>query len=87
MPYACKFFFAWFCACDIDFFVDITSKKTLSFRANGNADVSLIAKNLVGGGGHINASGGLFGAFKDCNDYTNIKAQFQNLIDQKTKEE
>ena len=72
---------------DIDFFVDITSKKTLSFRANGNADVSLIAKNLVGGGGHINASGGLFGAFKDCNDYTNIKAQFQNLIDQKTKEE
>ena len=42
---------------DYDFFIDVSSRKTLSFRANGKIDVSLMAKNLVGGGGHKNASG------------------------------
>ena len=68
---------------DYDFFIDITSKKTLSFRANGKVDVSLMAKNLVGGGGHVNASGGLFAAFKDSFDYGNIKSQVVDLITKK----
>ncbi|QOW64410.1 DHH family phosphoesterase [Campylobacter hepaticus] len=67
---------------DYDFFVDISSKKTLSFRANGNIDVSLMAKNLVGGGGHKNASGGLFVSFKD-GPYHHIKAQIMDLIKNK----
>ena len=71
---------------DFDFFIDVTSKKTLSFRANGKVDVSQMAKNLVGGGGHINASGGFFTNFKDGFNYSLIKAQIVELIDKKTKD-
>lgn len=71
---------------DYDFFIDITSKKTMSFRANGKVDVSAMAKHLVGGGGHANASGGLFNAFKDGFEYESIKSQVVELIDKKTKE-
>lgn len=71
---------------DIDFFIDVTSKKTLSFRANGRVDVSQMAKNLVGGGGHVNASGGMFAGFKDSFNYNNIKAQIVDLITKKTLE-
>ncbi|TKX32433.1 DHH family phosphoesterase [Campylobacter aviculae] len=68
---------------DYDFFVDISSRKTLSFRANGKIDVSIMAKNLVGGGGHKNASGGLFSGYKDSANYNYIKAQFLDLIKSK----
>ncbi|MFQ6342102.1 DHH family phosphoesterase [Campylobacter sp. VTCC 70190] len=68
---------------DYDFFIDVSSRKTLSFRANGKVDVSLMAKNLVGGGGHKNASGGLFAAFKDGTNYNHIKAQIVDLIKSK----
>ncbi|MBM0637030.1 DHH family phosphoesterase [Campylobacter sp. VicNov18] len=68
---------------DYDFFIDVSSKKTLSFRANGKIDVSLMAKNLVGGGGHKNASGGLFAAFKDGSNYNHIKTQIMDLIKSK----
>lgn len=68
---------------EFDFFIDIGSRKTLSFRANGKIDVSVMAKNLVGGGGHKNASGGLFAAFKDSADYQYIKAQIVDLIQSK----
>lgn len=68
---------------DYDFFVDVSSRKTLSFRANGKIDVSLMAKNLVNGGGHKNASGGLFASYKDSSNYDNIKAQFIDLIKNK----
>lgn len=68
---------------EFDFFVDVSSKKTLSFRANGKLDVSLMAKKLVGGGGHKSASGGLFVGFKDSSDYEYIKAQIEDLIKSK----
>ena len=70
---------------DYDFFLDVNSKKTLSFRSNNKVDVSLIAQTLVGGGGHKNASGGFFAAFKDSSDYSFIKNQILDLI--KSKEE
>ncbi|PSM52555.1 oligoribonuclease NrnB [Campylobacter blaseri] len=72
---------------DIDFFLDMTSRKTMSFRANNSADVSLIAKELVGGGGHVNASGGFYPAFKDGHTYEIIKKQIVDLIEKKTKAE
>ncbi len=65
---------------DYDFFIDVSSRKTLSFRANGKIDVSLMAKNLVDGGGHKNASGGLFVAYKDSANYDFIKEQIIELI-------
>ncbi|KAA6230209.1 3'-to-5' oligoribonuclease B [Campylobacter sp. LR291e] len=68
---------------DYDFFVDINSRKAVSFRANGNFDVSLMAKKLVGGGGHKSASGGLFAGFKDSSNYNYIRAQFIDLIKSK----
>ncbi|MDA3046613.1 3'-to-5' oligoribonuclease B [Campylobacter sp. VBCF_06 NA8] len=70
---------------DMDFFIDVTSKKTLSFRANGKVDVSAMAKNLLGGGGHANASGGIFIGFKDANSYEAIKSQIEQLINLKTQ--
>lgn len=69
---------------DMDFFIDVTSRKTMSFRANGKIDVSQMAKNLVGGGGHINASGGFYTGFKDDYSYALIKAQIVELISKKT---
>ena len=68
---------------DVDFFLDVKNKKTLSFRSNGKVDVSLIANELVGGGGHKNASGGLFASFKDSSNYSFIKAQIIDLIKSK----
>lgn len=72
---------------DFDFFIDVSSKKTLSFRANGKLDVSLMAKKLVGGGGHKNASGGFFAAFRDSFNYELIKEQIMLLIRSKTGDE
>lgn len=71
---------------EFDFFIDVSAKKTLSFRANGKVDVSAMAKRLVGGGGHKNASGGLFMGFKDSADYEFIKAQIVDLIKSKEAE-
>ena len=72
---------------EFDFFLDVNSRKSISFRANGNVDVSEMARALVGGGGHKNASGGLFASFKDSSDYAIIKAQITDLIKSKELEE
>jgi len=69
---------------DFDFFMDITSRKTVSFRANGVVDVSKMAIKLANGGGHPNASGGLFSGFKDSFVYGKIKKQVNDLITKKT---
>ena len=68
---------------DFDFFMDITSRKTISLRANGKVDVSKMAAHLANGGGHPNASGGLVGSFKDGFVYKNIKKQIEDLITKK----
>ncbi|MDR2789488.1 MAG: 3'-to-5' oligoribonuclease B [Campylobacteraceae bacterium] len=70
---------------DYDFFMDITSRKTVSFRANGKADVSKIAHELANGGGHQNASGGAITLFRDSFMYENVKNQIIELI--KSREE
>lgn len=65
---------------DFDFFMNITSRKSISLRANGKVDVSIMAKELANGGGHPNASGGMLNTFKDSFLYDNIKAQVENAI-------
>ncbi len=65
---------------NFDFFMDITSRKTISLRANGKIDVSKMAAHLANGGGHPNASGGLIGSFKDGFIYANIKKQVEDII-------
>ncbi len=68
---------------DFDFFMDVTGRKTISLRANGNIDVSLMAQEIAGGGGHKNASGGKLNNFKDSFVYDNIKSQIQDILNGK----
>ena len=72
---------------DFDFFMDINSKKGVSIRADDGLDVSVMAAKLFGGGGHKNASGGVFLQFKDGFLYEEIKKQLQDYINLKVKEE
>lgn len=65
---------------DFDFFMDVTSKKTISLRANGKIDVSKMAARIGNGGGHPNASGGLLNSFKDSFVYDNIRKQINDII-------
>ncbi|MDR2341427.1 MAG: 3'-to-5' oligoribonuclease B [Campylobacteraceae bacterium] len=68
---------------DYDFFMDVTSRKTVSFRANGKVDVSKIAAELANGGGHPNASGGALSNFRDSFSYDIVKNQIVELIKSK----
>lgn len=65
---------------DFDFFMDVTSKKTISLRSNGKVDVSKMAAHLANGGGHHNASGGLLSNFKEAFTYDAIKTQVMSII-------
>ena len=65
---------------DFDFFMDITSRKTVSLRANGKIDVSKMAARIGNGGGHPNASGGLLNGFKDSFIYDNVRKQVMDII-------
>jgi len=53
----------------------------MSLRANNKVDVSMIAKEWAGGGGHPNASGGRLSGFKEQFRYDKVKRQMQNIID------
>lgn len=68
---------------EYDFFMDVTSRKTVSFRSNGKVDVSKISHVLANGGGHPNASGGSLSNFRDSFLYDVIKNQINDLIKSK----
>ena len=65
---------------EFDFFMDINGRKNISMRANNKVDVSKIAKELFGGGGHANASGGKCDTFKDSFEYEKVKEQIQEIM-------
>ncbi len=65
---------------DYDFFMDITSRKTISLRADYKLDVSKMAARIGNGGGHPNASGGLLNSFKDSFIYDNVKKQVADIL-------
>jgi len=65
---------------EYDFIVDVSPRGTMSLRANNNVDVSKIAKEWAGGGGHPNASGGRIQGFKEQFRYDKVKAQIEALI-------
>ncbi len=65
---------------EFDFFLDINGRKNISMRANNKVDVSQIAKELFGGGGHANASGGKCESFKDSFEYDKVKEQIQEIM-------
>jgi len=66
---------------EYDFIVDVGPRGTMSLRANNKVDVSMIAKEWAGGGGHPNASGGRINGFKEQFRYDKVKRQIQGLID------
>jgi uncharacterized protein len=68
---------------EYDFIVDISSRGTMSFRANNQVNVATIAKEWAGGGGHPNAAGGRINGFKEQFRYDKVKQQIQNLINTK----
>ncbi len=65
---------------DFVFFMDINGRKNISMRANNKVDVSKIAQELFGGGGHANASGGRMESFKDSFEYAKVKEQIQEIM-------
>ena len=58
---------------DIDFVIDVGGRGTLSLRADDKINVAILAKELAGGGGHPNASGGRLKSFKDKFLYSDVK--------------
>jgi len=70
---------------DIDFILNISPNGSIGLRSNNRADVSLIAAELAGGGGHPNASGGRIQGFRELYSYDQVKAFVEELIAQKTK--
>lgn len=68
---------------EYDFIADVSYRGTISFRANSKVDVSLIAKEWCGGGGHPNASGGRVVGFKEQFVYSKVKEQILNIINEK----
>ena len=65
---------------EYDFIVDVSSRGTMSFRANNKVSVSQIAKEWVDGGGHPNAAGGRIIGFKEQYRYDKVKDQILKLI-------
>lgn len=65
---------------DYNFYLDVAFRGKISLRGNSSADVSQIAKELFGGGGHKNASGGRIEKFKETFIYEEAKAQVQDII-------
>ena len=65
---------------EYDFIVDVSSRGTMSLRANNKVSVSTIAKEWANGGGHPNASGGRIQGFKEQYRYEKVKEQIQKLI-------
>lgn len=65
---------------DYDFFMDIGLRGSVSLRSNGKCDVSDISKICFGGGGHKNAAGGRFDAFKETFLYKEAKEQVLDLF-------
>ncbi len=68
---------------EYDFIVDVSTRGTMSLRANNKVNVAMISKEWAGGGGHPNAAGGRIQGFKEQFRYDKVKTQINNLIDAK----
>ncbi len=68
---------------DYDFYLEVSSRGTLSLRSNNKIDVSKMAEEIGKGGGHPNASGGKIEHYKDSFVYENFKEFIQNYLNQK----
>lgn len=65
---------------ELDFFMDIGMRGTVSLRANGKCDVSEISKEIFKGGGHKNAAGGRIDGFKETFLYSEARLQVEAVL-------
>jgi len=65
---------------EYNFYLDVAFRGKVSLRGNNTVDVSQIAKELFGGGGHKNASGGQIEKFKETFIYDEAKAQVVDIM-------
>ncbi|NPA04099.1 MAG: hypothetical protein GXO61_04475 [Epsilonproteobacteria bacterium] len=65
------------------FFMNVNSRGTFSLRADNKVDVSKMAEQIAGGGGHPNASGGKFKEFKEFFIYSELKSFIEALLKEK----
>ncbi|MGM0533594.1 MAG: DHH family phosphoesterase [Campylobacterota bacterium] len=65
---------------EYNFYMDVSFRGKVSLRGNSTADVSQMAKELFGGGGHPNASGGKIEKFKESFVYDDIKKQIEDIM-------
>jgi hypothetical protein len=65
---------------EYNFYMDVAFRGKVSLRGNSTADVSQIAKELFGGGGHKNASGGKIEKFRETFVYDDVKKQVMDII-------
>ena len=70
---------------EFDFFMDVAPNGNVSLRADNKMDVSAMALEMFGGGGHPNAAGGRMGSLRDCYSYRELKQAVQSYLDDKTK--
>jgi oligoribonuclease NrnB/cAMP/cGMP phosphodiesterase (DHH superfamily) len=66
---------------DVDFFMDINRKGRISLRSSDRLDVSKLAFDISGGGGHKNAAGAVMKDFKENIFYLNINNFVQQKLD------
>ncbi len=71
---------------DYDFYLEVSSRGTLSLRSNDKVNVAQIAAEIGNGGGHPNASGGKIENYKDSFVYENFKEFVQEYLDKKASE-
>lgn len=72
---------------DLDFFIDVGLRGNVSLRANGNCDVSEMAKEYFSGGGHKNAAGGRIEGFRETFLYEEAKAQVEAIFKNEAEDE
>jgi len=68
---------------DYHFFMNVSSRGTFSLRADNKIDVSKMAQNIAGGGGHPTASGGKIKGFKEFFIYEELKTFIEELLREK----
>ncbi|WP_200762337.1 DHH family phosphoesterase [Nitrosophilus alvini] len=71
---------------DYSFFMNVSARGSFSLRANNKMDVSKMAEELAGGGGHPNASGGRIKGFKEQFIYSELKSNIEELLKEKENE-
>jgi oligoribonuclease NrnB/cAMP/cGMP phosphodiesterase (DHH superfamily) len=65
---------------DYSFFMDVSKIGTVSIRSKDKLDVSVMANELFGGGGHANAAGGRIAGFRDIYTYDALLDRIKPIL-------